>query len=168
MNRLKEIHDLVKLHSYRRTLDKKDWDEYSHLLYKLGDLFYDEIKDTQYKSSSIMVHDLFGSIRRNPDNQTIRYIENCIGVIHEFIDTGKVLKFQTYYTGSNKLQNSPRIHNFVWTGDKYKLNLPKEVAQLCVDEILEWRRLHPKYTSEYLKYSIYSDSQLELFRSLTK
>ena len=104
MRILSELHDIIKNHPYRLTKDDKYRESYQKLLYKLGDLFYNLIKeDKKYSESKRMLHDFSGSIRKIDSKEWdhFTHTERCIGVIHTYIDTEEVPYFYEYYTGVN-------------------------------------------------------------------
>jgi hypothetical protein len=94
---LRKKHNEIKRHPYRENFEDKYVAGYKELLYRLGDFFYDVVKETKYKASTRFIHDYnlyIGNLDR--DSKSLRdfagkHTDMCIGVIHTFIDTGEVL-----------------------------------------------------------------------------
>jgi hypothetical protein len=118
MEKLIELHDIIKNHPYRVNKEDKYLDSYKKLLYKLTHKFYEVLRDSKYKNARNMIHDFNASIsnigkENYDDSMAVAHVEKCLGVIHIFIDTNKIEFFWTYYTGYNHLE-LPRNKKYIW------------------------------------------------------
>jgi hypothetical protein len=137
---LVELHGLVKNHPYRINGDDKYLENYKKCLFDLSHLFYEEVKKTKYKNSTNMVHDFNGSISNigredfNFDKDTV-HVEKCIGTIHEFIDTGKVSSFWTFYRGCNHYE-LPGPSKYIWDDARNRYFMVKTKEEF--DRSIAW------------------------------
>jgi hypothetical protein len=153
MERLIELHGLVKNNPYRVNADEKYLKGYRELLHKLSHEFYLEVKETKYRNSYNMCHDFNGSInnvgRTDYDcSEDVAHVERCIGTIHYFIETKTVPYFYTYYKGCNDYQ-LPRVGKHVFVDDlgKYVMFAKKEEF----DKSIKWLENKIKMSEEYVK-----------------
>jgi len=158
MEKLIELHDMVKNHPYRTNKEESYLSVYKKLLYKLSEEFYDSLGTSKYKNARNMIHDFNGSIanigRTNyDDSMAIAHVEKCIGTIHEFIDSEKVEYFYVYYAGCNHFE-LPRVQKYVWDEafNKYFLfcteqEFDKSIAwleqKLPVEKDWDWKTYQP-------------------------
>jgi len=144
MSTLKQIHSNIKDHPYRLDFDKKYVDDYKKELLKLSTEFYLSVKDTRYSDASSMFHDFNCSIRNlsRPHidiyKDHLLHTERCLGVIHEYIDTGIVSVYYTYYTGANHL-GLPKVGTFIFDSklNKYFREMTNEDADNAIAHLME-------------------------------
>jgi len=118
----KKLHEDIKNHRYRENLDKKYLESYKNLLGTLSDNFYFLTRDTKFKASSRFLHD-FNLCTLNLGRDGVvgdfaqQHIERCIGVIHNFIDTGEV---SYYYDTFKNPKNSGKRESVKITWNEIK------------------------------------------------
>lgn len=151
LNKLRELHDEIKLHPFRDDNDKKYWPDYRDKLYDLSHAFW-EVWEERYpwktfpgRSTSGFIHDFNAAILY----RHIPHIERCVQYIHRYLDTGELTSYATYYTGCNihPSLNRLRIHNWDEARQQY-------VSQYTVDELTDLLKDNPKkvaYREYYLK-----------------
>jgi hypothetical protein len=141
IEKLKELHSIIKNHPYRISSDEKYLESYRNLLIDLSSEFYTEVIKTKYKDSKNMIHDFNGAIynihRSNYSllSETIQYVEMCIGTIHRFIDTGIVESYWTFYSGANNF-NMPICKEFIFDEIKNKYFL--YLTEKEFNKSIEW------------------------------
>lgn len=105
LERLTELHNLVKDHPYRRESNPLYLQSYKKLLCDLAYCFYPVVKETKYKDACNLTHDFVLSILnigrdwcdKKYDNENMLHVEYCIQTIHTFIDTGTVKEFPDFH-----------------------------------------------------------------------
>lgn len=150
MENLKEIHEKIKNHPYRTENNNRHIKSYKDLLYELNKKFYYAVVETKYQSAKNLVHDFSNAISYFDDSKhpfhidLFLHLEECLSIIHKFIDTGKVLEFPTFYTGVNFSLPSlgrRRVYKFNDEIEKFQLvipsNLKKKVKKDAIKKIKE-------------------------------
>lgn len=144
---LTELHEQVKAHPYRLTGYEKYLKSYKELLWKMTDIWYFVIRDTKYHQSKNMTHDWNGAIgnlgRENykyaADNDA--HVENCISVVHEFIDSGTVPVFYGFSPNPDGLFSpiGPFVA-YIWSEELggYYLRVPKKKQIEFRRKVNEW------------------------------
>ena len=138
-DKLKELHDSIKLHPFRLEFEEKYKKDYLYLLETLGNEFSEEIRKTKYKDSYKILHDFredICSIYYNRSND-FSNIERCLGIIHLFINTAELSEYCTYYNGPNILQSQSRFTKYLFdeATSKYIPQFSKEEIINCIAEI---------------------------------
>lgn len=173
---LSELHDVVKNHPYRLSEDDKYLDSYRKLLYDLAEQFYREIVKTEFSGAKEMIHDfncaISNGLRENASynqNNYIIHIERCIGTIHEFINTGKVEKFYTYYSGANITPGINRVTEWIYDPD-YKKGFRPLYSLTELNEAIKAIEYMQETKPEYKKHKwhTFSTEELEFFKDYRK
>jgi hypothetical protein len=144
------LHERIKNHPYRLSGQISHLKSYKELLWKLSEVFYRVVKSTKFKMATNMVHDFNGAVnnlgRENYKNQILNdlHVENCLSVVHEFIDNETISKFYTLYFGSAKVFSGlgPQ-RTYIWNEEiqKYYLYCPEEK----MDALFEGIRKHQEW-----------------------
>ncbi len=139
LEKLKELHEIVKFHPFRLDNETRV-EEYCKLLHELSECFYWCVQKTEYKLSKNMTHDFNASAtaltyNSKHKNGHLLNIERGLGVIHNFINTGKIPKFYDYYPESSI---GIDIREYIYVGDgKYEWNLNPNQAEKILALIKE-------------------------------
>jgi hypothetical protein len=152
LDKLIELHDIIKMHPYRLQFEKAYMNNYQKALYELSDTWYKVMKNhPKFKDSNWMLHDFNGSIM----GLNHSHIERCLGIIHRFIDTGEVPVFYTHYTGCNILKSMNRLRKYVYNAEsnKYIPQYSKEEVENSINEIKEYYKGSDKKIHEFGMYS---------------
>lgn len=151
LEHLKELHELVKSNPYRINRDEKYLKGYEDLLDKLSHQFYLAVKETKFKDATNMIHDFNGSIRNlnSKDSGHWYHVERCIGTIHEFLDTGEINSYWTYYTGVNIPEGLPRNIKREFVDGKYYPVFKKHEAKEAIESVENKIKKNPKDAKWY-------------------
>lgn len=157
MERLTELHGIVKEHPFRLNFDDRYKDSYRKSLVSLQKEFYEEakkipclMKDGKHFKAINFYHDFssaigqlfYGDVQKYGQNAII-HIERCIGAIHKFIDTGR---FDEYYAyGRPEESGERKCLKYTYrksTGEFAPIYSKEEIDLILLS--LEERILHSK------------------------
>jgi hypothetical protein len=170
--KLKKLHDSVKEHPYRLGSEEKYLKSYIKLLDDLMTCFYWVISETIYKKSRGMLHDFRGAIynlgrKYIYENEALYFIEMCIGVIHEYLETGDVLKYFTFYTGQNILKSLPRLIEYSHKlNGEYKPKFTQSQVKNALDEIKNHYKKFPP--EKWDEFGIYSKEEYDFLKNYSE
>ncbi len=166
---LRIIYKRIKSHEYRRSGTRVKG--YAKLLETLSDVFVKALLKWSKEEGIAfpnMIHDFNCGISRIGtkywNNNLANHLEQCLGTIHLFLDTGKIEKFWTYYSGCNKYDCDERSQR--WILDKRKKRytwvFDRKQFKAIVEEI---ERKRPEMENPDGLFSMYTKDRLKYFKA---
>ncbi len=167
---LRTVYERVKSHEYRRSGMRVKG--YKKLLETLSDAFIKALlkwsKEEGIAFPGALIHDFRSDIIRIDtkqwDSNLANHLEQCLGTIHLFLDTGKIEEFWTYYTGCNKYDCGERSRRWVLDKRKkcYVWAFDRKQFKVIVEEI---ERKRPLKKNPDNPFSLYSKDNLRYFKA---
>ncbi|MCK9556270.1 hypothetical protein M0R36_10765 [bacterium] len=153
IEKLRELHDQVKMHPFREAFNtiyinsyEKVLDEFAgETLIKLKE--YAEINKINTSGLYNFMHNFRSTIysfcyHKGKNPLYTEMIEKNIGYIHRFIETGEFKKFETYYSGCNIYKSMNRQRVWILKNKRYSPVYDKEELENIISEIEEYLKKH--------------------------
>jgi hypothetical protein len=168
----RDAHMGIKSHPWRQGGSREHLKGYCRLMHDFVEATYWLTKkngqnDLSYKVISGMQHDLAGALRdlectngiprkrRNSDgstydDMTMAMIENCLSVMHRFLNGERIDRYWVNYTGCNNIAGVRRFHSMSWhkpdnKEGEFRPDLPLNELRLL---LAHWESKEQKYYGE--------------------